>query len=427
MLFGRCAGCTRDFLRNTTLPSSILDVGLLVFVVSVCSALPVPPPLLKHDPDIDHNITQIIQTKGYPCEEHKVLTNDGYILGVFRIPHGRDASAPVGRPVLLQHGLLDSATTWVMNFPDQSLGFILADQGYDVWLGNMRGNYYSRAHVKYNPDHDEEFWDFSWDDMSHDDLPSMIDYILNATNHKQLAYVGHSQGTMIAFAEFGRLDSVVQEKVSFWTALAPVAQLGHIISPVKYLSPPIITKEIERYWHLLFGRNEFLPASNIIKWLGTYACGEIVIDRAVCENILFILCGPETKNMNDSRVPVYIAHEPDGTSVKNMIHYAQAVQSNLFQAYDYGTPDANRLHYNQSIPPMYSIRPMKIPTAIFWSGEDWLADPVDVGYLFDNVQNLVYEKYIPDYNHLDFVWAITANKVIYADLIEQMKKFHPPT
>jgi pimeloyl-ACP methyl ester carboxylesterase len=253
----------------------------------------------------------------------------------------------------------------------------------------------------------------------------MIYYILNVTQQTHIGYVGHSQGTMIALAEFGRPDSVLQNNVSFWAALAPVAHLGHIGSPFRFIVGPNSTKETEFYWYLLFGRYEFLPSSFITKWLGEYACSRVIIDRVLCENMFFVLFGPEKKNLNDTRIQVYTSHIPDGTSVKNMIHYAQGVLTNGFQAYDYGSPDKNQEHYNQTTPPAYTIWPMKVPTAIFSGGEDWLADTEDVNYIFENIQSLVYRKFIPSYNHIDFIWALTANQLIYADVVNLMQKYHP--
>ena len=33
--------------------------------------------------------TELITSKGYPCENHYVETEDGFILNMQRIPHGR--------------------------------------------------------------------------------------------------------------------------------------------------------------------------------------------------------------------------------------------------------------------------------------------------------------------------------------------------
>ena len=69
-----------------------------------------------------------------------------------------------------------------MNGKNESIGFILADKGYDVWFGNSRGNIHSLKHIKYDHEKDlKEFWDFSFEEIGLYDLPAKIDFIINLT------------------------------------------------------------------------------------------------------------------------------------------------------------------------------------------------------------------------------------------------------
>lgn len=68
------------------------------------------------------------------------------------------------------------------------------------------------------------------------DLPTVIDYILNVTDQEQLVYAGHSMGTTIGFAMLSELPEY-NKKVKAFMALAPVATVSYITSPIKYLAP----------------------------------------------------------------------------------------------------------------------------------------------------------------------------------------------
>ncbi len=110
-----------------------------------------------------------------------MLTEDRYWLKVFRIP-GKKGDDHTGKPVVfLQHGILDSSDTWIMNHKELAPAFILADKGYDVWLGNTRGNKHSHDHMDYDPEQPEDmplYWTMSFEEMGYFDYPAMIEYAL---------------------------------------------------------------------------------------------------------------------------------------------------------------------------------------------------------------------------------------------------------
>jgi lysosomal acid lipase/cholesteryl ester hydrolase len=106
---------------------------------------------------------------------------------------------------------------------------MLADAGYDVWMGNARGNKNSRYHEWLSPN-SEVFWDFSWHEIGQFDLPAMIDYTLGQTGQSKLHYAGHSQGTT-SFFVMASLKPEYNDKIITMHALAPVAFMSNLVSP----------------------------------------------------------------------------------------------------------------------------------------------------------------------------------------------------
>jgi len=401
------------------------------------------------DEDIDATMSALVTPEGYPLEEHFVTTEDGYILRMFRIPEGRTGSTlspdsstageadqkqmlqevqkrvlQNGRPrppVLLQHALLDCSASWVNNGAAQSLGFMLADAGFDVWMGNVRGNTFSRNHTTL-PTGSEEFWDFSWDDMAAKDLPAMVGHVLNATGAPSVGYVGHSQGTamlLAAVSENPRLAS----KVSAAVLLAPVAFTSFISSsPIRAMAE-LDTEEVFE----ALGSKEFLPSRKVNHDAWSRLCHLFL---SACGDAIGMICGYSAENMNTTRLPLYLAYTPAGTSVKNMAHWSQGVRRREpeFLKYDYGTScrgwlgqrrPCNQHAYGQRRAPSYDLSRVTVPLMLISGGRDKLADPRDVQLLREALppNTVAAWHQEPSYEHLDFTWAKNAHRLIYPRLI----------
>ncbi|NXY83754.1 LIPK Lipase, partial [Alcedo cyanopectus] len=358
--------------------------------------------------------SEMISFWGYPSEEYDVVTEDGYILKLNRIPFGKiNATSQGPRPVVfLQHGLLGEGSLWVSNLANNSLGFILADAGYDVWIGNSRGNTWSKRHLVLSPKK-EQFWDFSFDEMAKYDLPAVINFIEQKTRQNQLYYIGHSQGTTIAFIAFSTMPQLAQ-KIKMYLALAPVTTVTFTQSPLRMLAV-FSAHQLKE----IFGTREFLAHTALNELFFSKFC----ICSKSCKNFLSKVFGINWNNVNMSRVDVYLSHAPAGTSVQNIIHWLQGFQSGALRAYDGGNI-YNSLHYRQLGPPLYDVKNMKVPTAIWSAGDDNLADPQDIALLLSQVTNLIHYKAIPHWNHIDFILGLDAVEVLYQEIIDMMKK-HP--
>ncbi|XP_025812682.1 triacylglycerol lipase 2-like isoform X2 [Panicum hallii] len=322
---------------------------------------------------------------GYPCEEYQVTTEDGYILSLKRIPHGlsnADNSTEDRTPVLLFHGLMVDGFCWLLSTPKQSLGFILADAGFDVWIANCRGTKSSRKHTSLTPE-DPAFWDFSWDELAAYDLPAVLQFVYNQTGGKKVHYVGHSLGTLIILAAFSehKLIDIVRSAV----LLCPIAYLHRTKSRLILLAARIFLAETI---HML-GFHEFNPVGR------------------VAQEVLGQVC-------TDPEVDCY-----------DLFAAVAVVRKAGVRRYDYGNEKENMKHYNQPEPPMYNLSsiPTHVPLFLTHGGQDFLGDVLDTRHL---LRTLVREHdsddievlYMPDYAHGDFVMGYNAPQLIYKPIVE---------
>ncbi|KAJ5350121.1 Alpha/beta hydrolase fold-1 [Penicillium brevicompactum] len=365
------------------------------------------------------DFTEICALFGYQAEEHIVQTNDGYLLGLHRLAyrkgeeHVRVNQGPGGiqkKVVYLHHGLLMSSEVWVALTDEQRcLPFQLVEKGYDVWLGNNRGNKYSKKSIKHSPG-SNEFWDFSIDQFAFSDIPNSIEYILEVTEQPSLSYIGFSQGTAQAFATLA-IHPLLNKKIDVFVALAPaMAPSGlrnRIVDSLMKASPDFL--------FLLFGRRSILSSTTMWQTILYPPIFVRIIDTA-----LRALFNWKCRNIKRTQKLAAYMHLYSFTSTKSVVHWFQIIRHKNFQFYDdevyapFSIAASERFYK----PVKYPTRNIKTPIVLLYGDSDSL---VDIGVMLKGLPHTTVAQAIPTYEHLDFLWASDVDRQVFGYVFDALE------
>lgn len=192
------------------------------------------------------------------------------------------------------------------------------------------------------------------------DLPAVINHIQRVTGQSEIAYIGHSQGTTIAFI-------LVSERPQYASILKPLIMLAPIIN---------ITTTKDGLRHVLSDQEliqdlnnvggPFLPHSSLLELFPEVVCSTKL--HYICENALQLMGGLNVAQLNTTRLPVYFSYFPAGTSAQNIKHYYQMLTDRT-RYFDYG-PEKNKVKYGQSVPPDFHFDRMDTSNLVMFWGEN---------------------------------------------------------
>lgn len=251
-----------------------------------------------------------------------VTTDDGYILKMLRI---KKPSTGRGAPVAFcQHGLMSQADTFINNEPSVALGFRLANEGYDVFFGNNRGNSYSPGHMFYSQQSNpEKYFDYSFPDLGNHDLPAQLTKALSVSGAQKLTYIGHSQGTSQMFYKLSKDEDLIASKVNLFVALAPVVRFADSALSLKWASYLEKTAEEAMDGYGAFSVFGKAFDNEVNDWKKNTISGSIFEAMANC------VMGASAYN-SDKWSQVSKSWSPAKASTKEIFHYGEMIRSGQF-------------------------------------------------------------------------------------------------
>lgn len=343
----------------------------------------------------DITILDLAQALDLTIETHSVRTDDGYILQLHRIP------GP-GRPVLLQHGMMCNSACWLTSGRD-SLAYILASAGYDVWMGNVRGNRYSSGHETLKSE-EPAYWKFTFHQFGKYDLPAEIRKITEVTS-KKITYIGHSMGSTSMLVT-GSLRPEILSELELVILLAPVAAGHTMTTPLKGVTPLHRHNRLVMEWMGLYALPPRVPLANWVTRRPLYPTFANLFLKSFTG---FVDGYAGSEEM--------IVHFPDSVSIYTLFHYSQNITEKRFGAYDWQCKEENMKHYGQHYPPEYSLDKMHVPTVIFSAVRDTVSPLAEQHRLKEALPNVIHTREV-DLTHIGFLWGKDAPRLVYDPIMD---------
>lgn len=102
-------------------------------------------------------------------------------------------------------------------------------------------------------------------------------------------------------------------------------------------------------------------------------------------------------------------------SIKQIFHFGQLVQSKGFQKYD---------HQTNQLPDDYNLNNVRCPLVLHHGDADKIVKSVDVELAMESLPHVIGYNKIPDFQHMDFIYAIDANELINDKILEYLRLFN---
>jgi lysosomal acid lipase/cholesteryl ester hydrolase len=406
-----------EFIISTitvVLPDTVISLFTLT-VKMIYRGNPLKSELIFKTTDLPHGINQkqynlmvslskaetiqeMVACFGYEVIPHVMKTKDNYVLTIHRIS-GKPRQ-PNGKIAYLHHGLLMCSEVWVtMLEKHKNLPFILYELGYDVWLGNNRGNKYGQKHVFYEIE-SVEFWNFSIDDFAIFDIPDIIDYILDYTKLQKLTYIGFSQGTAQAFASIS-INPHLNKKIEQFIAISP-ATTPHGLN-TNFLD--VLLKSSPNLMYLLFSRKILMPSITFWRRIVYPSLFDLMIDWSN-----WLLFDWKSDNITKFQKISSFAHLYSTTSVKVVVHWFQIMKHKNFQMYHESSRFLSELN-----PTVYNLKLIQVPIHLIYGTIDSL---VDIDIMRDQLPRATTTiQPVENHEHLDNLWGEDVYEVVFKHVL----------